>query len=124
MKTKLLCEDVFATYNTSANDPIAERDATSPAYKFEDCSGNTQDLIAKITKSTRDVRLVVIDHAGFSTNPNDIQLFLSSNKSVKEIVVDAGHKVEVYSRHDLLHNNQILNKFHCRRECIKRSQHP
>ncbi|KAL9539411.1 hypothetical protein MBANPS3_010281 [Mucor bainieri] len=73
MKTKLLCKDVFVSYNTSANDPIAERDATTPPYTFDDCSGNTQDLITKITKSARQIRLV----------------------SVREVVVDIGHKVEV-----------------------------
>jgi hypothetical protein len=82
MKTKLLCEDVFVSYNTSANDPIAERDATTATYTFEDCSGNTQDLITKIKKSARQIRLVVIDYAGLSTNPDDIRLFISLNKSI------------------------------------------
>lgn len=122
MKTKLLCEDVFVSYNTSANDPIAERDAKTPPYTFEDCSGNTQDLITKITKSSRQIRLVVIDYAGLSTNPDDIKLFLSLSKFVREVVVDIGHKVEVYSRHDLTKNTRNLNKFRCRRECVKRSR--
>ncbi|CEP13633.1 hypothetical protein [Parasitella parasitica] len=51
MKMKLLCENVFVFYNTSANDPIAERDATNPPRTFDNCSGNTQDLITEITKS-------------------------------------------------------------------------
>ncbi|KAI8983123.1 hypothetical protein BDB01DRAFT_835893 [Pilobolus umbonatus] len=55
MKTKLLCEDVFVSYNTSANDPIAEQDATTPPYTFDDCSGNTQNLITKSTKSARHI---------------------------------------------------------------------
>lgn len=122
MKTKLLCEDVFVSYNTSANDPIAERDATTPPYAFDDCSGNTQDFITKITKSARQIRLVVIDYAGLSTNPDDIRLFISLNKSIREVVVDIGHKVEVYSRYDLLKSIKILNKFRCRRECVKRSR--
>ncbi|KAI7896615.1 hypothetical protein EV154DRAFT_411329, partial [Mucor mucedo] len=107
---------------TSANDPIAERDATTPLYTFEDRSGNTQDLITKITKSSRQIRLVVIDYAGLSTNPDNIKLFLSSSKSVREVVVDIGHKVEVYSRHDLTKNTRNFNKFRCRRECVKRSR--
>ncbi|KAG0172635.1 hypothetical protein DFQ28_007651 [Apophysomyces sp. BC1034] len=122
LKTKLLCEDVFVSYNTSANDPIAERDVTAPTYAFEDCSGNTQDLITKITKSPRRVRLVIIDYAGLTTNPDDMKLFISLNKSIREVVVDVGHKVHVYSRHDLLKNVNILNKFRCRRECVKRSK--
>ncbi|KAG2218997.1 hypothetical protein INT45_007659 [Circinella minor] len=122
MKTKLLCEDVFVSYNTSANDPISGRDATTPPYTFDDCSGNTQDLINKITKSARPIRLVIIDYAGLSTNPDDIKLFISLNKSIREVVVDIGHKVEVYSRHDLLKNINILNKFRCRKGCVKRSQ--
>ena len=36
MKTKLLCEYVSVSCNTSANDPIAERDATTATYTFED----------------------------------------------------------------------------------------
>ncbi|KAI8646597.1 hypothetical protein BD408DRAFT_326951, partial [Parasitella parasitica] len=88
MKTKLLCEDVFVSFNTSANDSIAKRDATTPPYTFDDCSGNIQDLITKITKSARQVRLVVIDYAGLSTNPDDIKLFIYLNKSIREVVVD------------------------------------
>ncbi|KAI9282285.1 hypothetical protein BY458DRAFT_552508 [Sporodiniella umbellata] len=122
MKTKLLCEDVSVSYNTSANDPLAERDAAKLPYDFDACSGNTQDLIAKTTKSARQIRLVVIDYAGLSTNPDDIRLFISLNKSIQEVVVDVGHKVEVYSRYDLLKNIKVLNKFRCRRECVKRSQ--
>ncbi|KAI8093749.1 uncharacterized protein BX664DRAFT_113602 [Halteromyces radiatus] len=122
MKTKLLCEDVFVSYSTSAYDPTAERDATTPPYAFDDCSGNTLDLIAKITKSARQIRLVVIDYAGLSTNPDDIKLFISLNKSIREVVVDISHKVEIYSRHDILKNIKVIKKFRCRRPCIKRSQ--
>jgi hypothetical protein len=93
MKTKFLCEDVFVSYNTSANDPIAERDATTPPYTFDDCSGNTQGLITRITKSARQIRLVVIGYAGLSTNPDDIRSFIYSIKSIREVVVDIGHKV-------------------------------
>ncbi|KAI8369390.1 uncharacterized protein BYT42DRAFT_107918 [Radiomyces spectabilis] len=122
MKAKLLCEDVFVSYNTSADDPIAERDATTPGYTFEDCSGNTQDLISKITKSARQIRLVIIDYAGLSINPDDIKLFISLNKHIREVIVDIGHRVEVYSRHDLLENPKILEKFRCRSACVKRSR--
>ncbi|KAI9267179.1 hypothetical protein EDC94DRAFT_602533 [Helicostylum pulchrum] len=86
MKMKLLCEDVFVSYNTSANSPMAERDATTPPYTF---------LITKITKSARQIRLVVIDYAGLSTNPDYIRLFISLNKSIREVIVDIGYKVEV-----------------------------
>ncbi|RCH82265.1 hypothetical protein CU098_005779 [Rhizopus stolonifer] len=122
VRTKLLCEDVFVSYNTSANDPIAERDAITPPYTFDDCSGNTQDLITKITKLARQICLVVIGYAGLSTYPDDIRLFISLNKSIREMVVDIGHKVEAYSRYDLLKNIKALNKFRCQRECVKRSQ--
>ncbi|KAL7312791.1 hypothetical protein PS15m_008515 [Mucor circinelloides] len=51
MKTKLLCEDVFMSYSTSVNGPIAERDATAPPYTFDDCSGNTQDYKIRLANS-------------------------------------------------------------------------
>ncbi|OAD78969.1 hypothetical protein PHYBLDRAFT_164063 [Phycomyces blakesleeanus NRRL 1555(-)] len=111
MKSKLLCEAVFVSFNTSANDLIADRDVTTLPYTFDDYSGNTQDLITKITKSARQIRLVVIDHSGLTTNPDNIRLFISLNKSIQELVEDIGHKVEVYSRYDLLKNIKILNKF-------------
>ncbi|KAI7848951.1 hypothetical protein BDC45DRAFT_419768, partial [Circinella umbellata] len=82
VKTKPLCEDVSVSYNTSASDPIAGPDATTRPYTFDDCSGNTQDLINKITKSTRPIRLVIIHYAGLSTNPDDIKLVISLNKSI------------------------------------------
>ncbi|KAI9006602.1 hypothetical protein CLU79DRAFT_689887, partial [Phycomyces nitens] len=111
-----LCEDVFVSYNTFASNIIAERDTTSQQYTFEYCSGTTQDLIKMITKSARSIRLVVIDYAGLSTNPDDIRLFLSLNKSVREIVVEVGNKAKVFSRFDLLKKDTIIKRFQCRKQ--------
>jgi hypothetical protein len=39
-----------------------------------------------------------------------------------EIVVDFGHKVDVFSRRQVLTNDGILTKFNCRKACTNRSQ--
>ncbi|KAG0163509.1 hypothetical protein DFQ28_011556 [Apophysomyces sp. BC1034] len=72
LKTKLLCEDVFASIGTSAFDPIASRDYDRPELNLDDYSGNTQTMIQKITKSERKVRLVTIDYHGLTTNVDDL----------------------------------------------------
>ncbi|KAI8377761.1 uncharacterized protein BYT42DRAFT_479246, partial [Radiomyces spectabilis] len=124
LKTKLLCEHVFASYNTNASDPISARDANSKPSsipQFQDSSGTMQDMMETITKSPKKIRLVVIDYAGLTTDPDDLKWFMQANKQIEEVVVDIGHKVEIYSRKDLK-KESILQKFNCRTSCVKRSK--
>lgn len=125
LKKKLLCEEVFVSINTSANDPILSRDHDKfhhLSQHFVGCSGDLQTMINFITETNRKARLVVIDFAGLSTNVDDLQHFINSNKSIIEVSVDVGHKVNVYTRHELLHRDDIISRFNCRQGPVKRSR--
>ncbi|KAI7881475.1 hypothetical protein K492DRAFT_111670, partial [Lichtheimia hyalospora FSU 10163] len=52
------------------------------------------DLMMFARTTTANIRLVVLDYAGLTTNPNDLHKFVKNYKSIKEIVVDKGHKLE------------------------------
>lgn len=80
-----------------------------------------KDMISYVTFATKKIRLVVIDYAGLSTNPEDIRLFLKVAKKVKEISIDHGHTIETLSRYDMLHGHEIINKFRCRKAPVRRS---
>ncbi|KAI8079280.1 hypothetical protein BDF21DRAFT_383424 [Thamnidium elegans] len=118
---KCLCESVFASCKSNADEPIYERDGKKNNYCLENIKGDCQDLINFITMSTKYIRLVVIDYAGFSTNPDDIRSFFRNHKQLKEIVVDEGHTVSCFSRYDILRNDSVIEKFRCRKACEKRS---
>ncbi|ORX47411.1 hypothetical protein DM01DRAFT_1138799 [Hesseltinella vesiculosa] len=75
MRSKMLCQQVFASWCSGAHSSILDRDhKDSPSMLYVD--GDTQDLVAMATKSSKNVRLAVIDFAGFSTNPDDVYEFL------------------------------------------------
>ncbi|ORE07095.1 hypothetical protein BCV72DRAFT_304932 [Rhizopus microsporus var. microsporus] len=75
LKTRLLCEDVFASIDVSAFDPIASRDYERPELNLDYYSGDTQTIRQKITKSERKVRLVTTDYRGLTTNIGDLHHF-------------------------------------------------
>ncbi|KAG2201332.1 hypothetical protein INT47_001420, partial [Mucor saturninus] len=122
MKKKLLCEDVFASCRANADDKIDDRDIKSTMiYKVSHVHGDCQDMLDYITMSNRTVRLVVIDYAGLSTNPDDLKEFVRKHKQLKEIAIDEGQKMAVFSRHELLKDEKLLQKFNCRIGSVKRS---
>lgn len=121
LKTKLLCEHVFISINTAASDPIAARDHNDVELNLDDCSGNTQAMIKSITNSVGKVRLVIIDYRGLSINIDDLYQFIKINKNISELVVNIGHTVEVYSRHDLLYNGSVIGLFRGQTGLVRRS---
>ncbi|CAO3651409.1 unnamed protein product [Cunninghamella echinulata] len=78
-------------------------------------------MMERITTEYKKVRLVIIDYAGLSTNPDDIRDFIKKYKNIKELVVDCGDKINVINRYDLLHCPTVAKNFRCRKGSIKRS---
>lgn len=88
------------------------------------------------------IRLVVLDYGGFSTNPIDVLTFVKYIetdlvhddqayllisfflyrfvKSIEQIVIDHGHKLESFNRAEL-NNRKDISKFVCRKAPVKRS---
>ncbi|KAI9365666.1 hypothetical protein BD770DRAFT_312637 [Pilaira anomala] len=68
-------------------------------------------------KNNNKVCLVVLDHAGLSTNREDLEQLVSDNESLQKIIVDTlpfNNKVKIYERHKLLDEQQTLKAFECR----------
>ncbi|KAI8057489.1 hypothetical protein BDF21DRAFT_403654 [Thamnidium elegans] len=64
----------------------------------------------------KNICICVTDYASLTNDPNDLYNTLKLFKSVKEIAIDLGDKVEVFERYKLLRdrNNTALRKFKCR----------
>ncbi|KAI8970011.1 hypothetical protein BDF20DRAFT_825973, partial [Mycotypha africana] len=125
LKKKLLCEKVFASIDSNANSPILSRDCKQKEHlhqQFVGYSGDMQTMIDFMTETNRKVRLVIIDFAGLSTDMDDLRHFVKTNKRILEVTVDEGHKVSVFTRHELLHSDEIIRKFNCRQGHVKRSK--
>ncbi|ORE19516.1 hypothetical protein BCV71DRAFT_177509, partial [Rhizopus microsporus] len=76
LKTKCLCEHVFVSWNTNADEKIEGRDLNNKTkYDIKNSAGNCQDLIEYISMSYKKIRLVVVDYARLSTNPDHIRMF-------------------------------------------------
>ncbi|KAG1437121.1 hypothetical protein G6F56_013258 [Rhizopus delemar] len=71
-------------------------------------------------RTTSSIRLVVLDYAGLSTNPIDVRTFVKDVKTIEQIVIDHGHKLESFNRAELS-NRKVISKFDCRKAPVKRS---
>ncbi|KAI7899790.1 uncharacterized protein BX663DRAFT_554742 [Cokeromyces recurvatus] len=71
LKKRCFCEKIFASFSSVSNSPIIQRDY-----------------------DTNDIELELID-SGLSNDPDDVYNTLKLYKSVKEIVIDHGYKIEV-----------------------------
>ncbi|KAI8089079.1 uncharacterized protein BX664DRAFT_332116 [Halteromyces radiatus] len=114
-------DKIFASWSSPSSQPICERDVDDD-QKLND--GNTQDLLYLLDRTRAPVILVVIDYAGLSTNTEDLLQFISKYKKLEKIVVDripVTCEVEILSRHQLLNDKAIINKFNCRNRPVKRS---
>ncbi|SAL97892.1 hypothetical protein [Absidia glauca] len=76
LTTKLLCEFVYGSMDTPAGSCLETRDKKKAKQAFANVGGGMQDLLNHIDESSRKVRLVFIDFAAFSTNPDDIKTFM------------------------------------------------
>ncbi|ORZ06180.1 hypothetical protein BCR42DRAFT_397824 [Absidia repens] len=98
------------------------RDYDRPELNLDDCSGNTQTVIQKVTKSERKVRLVTINYRGLTTNIDDLHHFFQVNRNIVKLVDDIGHTVNVYGRHDIRHNDSAIRMFSGQNPFVRRSQ--
>ncbi|KAI9475368.1 MAG: hypothetical protein EXX96DRAFT_539968 [Benjaminiella poitrasii] len=122
----LMFDHVFVSYNSQANDPLAERDMKQKDELLTQLSaeGNTQDMLAYIT-NTEKICLVALDHAGLSTNCNDLYGFLTQHPNLEKIMIDTmptESVIHVYERNRLLNEPEMLKKFECRKKPHQRSK--
>ncbi|KAG1457092.1 hypothetical protein G6F46_009909 [Rhizopus delemar] len=81
----------FVSYSSEANGDITTRDFRDnikTLEKIKDVHGDTQRMIDFISLSKQKVCIVIIDYAGLSTDPVNIQQFIRDNDAIEEIVVD------------------------------------
>ncbi|KAG1212634.1 hypothetical protein AB4K20DRAFT_1865651 [Rhizopus microsporus] len=123
LKTKLLCRKVFVSPCSSADMEFSKRDTSKKSLKFMESfkSSFMIDLLLFLKAETRMVRLIAIDYAGLSTNVEDLRSLVNNHKCVKEIVIDKGHRVELFSRKQLLKDDEVLRLFRCRTKAVNRS---
>ncbi|KAL4214414.1 hypothetical protein AB4K20DRAFT_1278580 [Rhizopus microsporus] len=69
-----------------------------------------QETVKYISMSYKKIRLVVVDYARLSTNPDHIRMFFSKDKHLKEIIIDEGHKISCISQCDIF-NKSLCLKF-------------
>ncbi|KAG1175470.1 hypothetical protein G6F70_004089 [Rhizopus microsporus] len=118
LKTKLLCRKVFVSPCSSADMEFSKRDTSKKSLKFME---SFKYLLLFLKAETRMVRLIAIDYAGLSTNVEDLRSLVNNHKCVKEIVIDKGHRVELFSRKQLLKDDEVLRLFRCRTKAVNRS---
>ncbi|KAI9253628.1 hypothetical protein BY458DRAFT_521771 [Sporodiniella umbellata] len=113
LRNRSLVDHMFVSYSCNASDPLHLRDKNHNKV-LED--GNTQGMLSHI-KNNKKVCLVVLDHAGLSTNREDLEQLVSDNESLQKIIVDTltfNNKVKIYERHKLLDEQQTLKAFEYR----------
>ncbi|EIE90110.1 hypothetical protein RO3G_14821 [Rhizopus delemar RA 99-880] len=121
LRSRSLVDQVFVSYSCSASDVLDSRDKKQEEVLG---NGNTQDMLRFINNNSK-VCLVTLDHAGLSTNREDLEQFISANKSLQKIIVDTipfNNKAIIYERQKLLNKQQTLKAFECRSRPLQRSK--
>ncbi|KAI7853140.1 hypothetical protein BDC45DRAFT_511425 [Circinella umbellata] len=126
LKTRFLVDRVYISPCSSANQEIQSGDfeSTFDISKLEGVVGTTQDMISYIGITSK-VSLVVLDFAGLTTNVNDLKQFLLDMPNIVNIIVDQTPKknqVTMFSRDQLLNDQEKINQFDCRTNRIQRSK--
>ncbi|KAI9362851.1 hypothetical protein BD770DRAFT_315866 [Pilaira anomala] len=81
----------FVSYSSDANSDITTRDFRDnikTLEKIQNVHGNTQKMINFISSSKQKVCIVIIDYAGLSTDPVNIQQFIMDNDAIEKIIID------------------------------------
>ncbi|KAG0768399.1 hypothetical protein G6F57_001237 [Rhizopus arrhizus] len=101
------CRKIFVSDGSRIDAPILARDINGGPKVFD---GNIQGMFSYLAFSTKKIRLYVIDYAGLSTDPNDIQRVIKIYKNIKELTVVHRSDIEILS-HLNLKNNTVIKKF-------------
>ncbi|KAI8076319.1 uncharacterized protein BX664DRAFT_50302 [Halteromyces radiatus] len=124
LEAQCLCTKIFVSPSSNANEELEKRDTNSNNsnyLKALQVNGDMKDLCRLLNTKFKPVRLVAIDFAGLTTEPNDLRQFIRKYTQIQEVVIDHGVTFSIYSRHDLLENEDIISKFNCRTGFIRRS---
>ncbi|KAI7900619.1 uncharacterized protein BX663DRAFT_517051 [Cokeromyces recurvatus] len=79
----------------------------------------------QFVNTQKKVCLVAIDHAGLSTNTEDLRDFVRANPSLCKIIIDTlpfTNRVVIYESEKLLANLQTFKNFDCRSKSLQRSK--
>ncbi|KAI9006258.1 hypothetical protein CLU79DRAFT_712803, partial [Phycomyces nitens] len=119
LKNITMCTSVYASPCCRSTSPLvrSDSDGCSTINMLDNINGNMQDLLEVAAKPGRMIRLCVIDFAGLTDDPVDLIKFL---RQIKEVVVDNKGKLEIFSRHQIIHEDK-LKRFKCRKGPVKRS---
>ncbi|KAI8982141.1 hypothetical protein BDF20DRAFT_818373 [Mycotypha africana] len=121
LRSRSLVDSVFVSYSSNASDPLHLRDKKQQKILEDD---NAQDLLRHLSDNEK-VCLVVLDHAGLSTNREDLEQLINDNESHQKLIVDTmpfNNKVTVYERQKLLNKQQTMKAFECRNRPLQRSK--
>ncbi|KAI7889254.1 uncharacterized protein EV154DRAFT_544570 [Mucor mucedo] len=118
----------FVSFSSNANSDIITRDLKDDIKTLENIRhihGNTQKMIDFISSSKRKVCMVIIDYAGLSTDPVNIQEFIRNNDAMEKLIVDCFpytcDAVE-FERCCVLNDISTLSAFNCRKTPRQRSK--
>ncbi|KAI9006740.1 hypothetical protein CLU79DRAFT_779280 [Phycomyces nitens] len=118
------CSKVYVSPKSSAATPLKQRDQVENGVdlkKLDGCDGDTRAFIDKLKCDFREIRISCLGYAGLTTNTMDLLLFLKKYKQIQEIVVLHQRNVEILSRHQLITDDTIIQRFNCRIGPEKRS---
>ncbi|KAG0788111.1 hypothetical protein G6F16_011535 [Rhizopus arrhizus] len=123
LKERSAVDYIFMSVVSKASDPFNERDEDKNSELLANLNaiGDTQDMLQFIVGKPK-VCLVALDHAGLTTNTNNLRQFLRQNQQAKKIIIDRlPHSNEIikYDSTQLLHNQTKLEEFDCRRPSYK-----
>ncbi|CAO3684585.1 unnamed protein product [Umbelopsis vinacea] len=127
LRSRSLVDRVFISASSSSSDPLHTRDVKvnhEVWSQLKEVNGNTQDMITYL-HDTKNVCIVAIDSAGFSTNAQHVRNFTSDNTNLSKIIIEGfafGQGARILERKELLESEEIIASFDNRRPGVQRSR--
>ncbi|KAI8096331.1 uncharacterized protein BX664DRAFT_323677 [Halteromyces radiatus] len=127
LRERSLVDKTYVSISSLASSPFNERDlnVVDDMEKLEHVTGNTQDMLEYIQAVDHNVCLVSIDFAGLSSRSHIVKDFLEEFHAIKKIAIETfsfDNEVLLLDSQQLKSDNQLLQKFDCRKKLIQRSK--
>ncbi|KAG1146959.1 hypothetical protein G6F37_005353 [Rhizopus arrhizus] len=124
LKRGTCCSKVYVSPKSAAATPLKQRDQVENGIdltRLDYCDGDTRTLLDKLKCDFREIRIACLGYAGLTTNTMNLLHFLKKYKQIQEIVVLHPRNVKILSRHQLITDDTIIQRFNCRIGPEKRS---
>ncbi|KAI7866947.1 uncharacterized protein EV154DRAFT_540974 [Mucor mucedo] len=128
LRDRSLVDKVYVSVSSHASSPFNERDLNKNdgiMEKLNHVTGNTSDMLEYLQSIDHDICLTSIDFAGIASRAYLVKDLLEEYPIIKKVAIEtfiSNNEILLLDSQLLLSDNQVLERFDCRKKLIQRSK--